>query len=155
MNKNVAALISGILFGAGLLISGMADPNKVIGFLDITRLLDGSWDPSLMLVMLGALLVYIPVFHFYVKPRAESTIKLKPKPMFDNEYHLPAAKKPDGKLVLGSAIFGLGWGIAGICPGPALVNIGSLDISLGLFVISMVTGSYLGKMSLAAILSRG
>ncbi|WP_394389078.1 DUF6691 family protein [Shewanella woodyi] len=151
MNNKWIASLSGLLFGAGLLLSGMADSVKVIGFLDLKGLLDGSWDPSLMFVMAGALSVYIPVFHLYVKPRVKpracANSTLSSEPVCDSQYHLPEVKKPDGQLIFGAGIFGLGWGIAGICPGPALVNLGSLDISLGLFMIAMLTGLYIGKLS--------
>ncbi|NRD73029.1 YeeE/YedE family protein [Shewanella sp. VB17] len=147
MDNKWVAFISGLLFGVGLLISGMADPAKVIGFLDLKGLFNGSWDPSLILVMLGALLVYMPVFHCYIKPRLNAVPEHKATAICGSDYHLPVAEKPNRRLIIGAGLFGIGWGIAGICPGPALVNIGSLDISLALFIISMLTGIYMGQLS--------
>ncbi|GAA5187467.1 YeeE/YedE family protein [Ferrimonas gelatinilytica] len=132
----VVALLSGILFGAGFFLSGMADPAKVIGFLDLTGLFDGRWDPSLMLVMAGALAVYLPGFHFLVKPR----LAAQAAPLAAQSYHLPRRTRIDRRLLSGSALFGLGWGIAGICPGPALANLGSGSLSVLLFVAAMLVG---------------
>ncbi|QLE86707.1 YeeE/YedE family protein [Shewanella sp. Scap07] len=141
MNKGVA-LISGLLFGLGLMVSGMADPDKVIGFLDVSRMADGSWDPALMMVMSGALGVYLPLYFLVVKPR----IFNGDRPLFADKYHLPTVKTVDGKLVLGAILFGVGWGVAGMCPGPAIVNLSSFDPLFILFVIAMVAGQFLTKL---------
>jgi uncharacterized membrane protein YedE/YeeE len=108
---NVFALLAGLLFGIGLLVSGMANPAKVLGFLDLA----GRWDPSLLLVMGGALLVAFPAFAL-ARRRRHSLIGA---PMA-----LPTATRLDRRLIVGSALFGAGWGIAGFCPGPALVALG-------------------------------
>ncbi len=142
IKKKITALLCGVLFGTGLLVSGLADPAKVIGFLDVSRISNGSWDPSLMVVMTGALAVYMSLFYLVVKPR----IRANQAPVCDVKYHLPEKKTLDSQLILGATLFGLGWGIVGICPGPAIVNIATLDINLGLFVVAMLFGLYIGKL---------
>jgi len=149
MKRKITALISGVLFGAGLLLSGLADPAKVIGFLDVSRISNGTWDPSLMVVMTGALAVYMSLFYLVVKPNIRAGLA----PVFDAKYHLPEKKTLDSQLVLGAALFGLGWGVVGICPGPAIVNIATLDINLGLFVLAMLFGLYIGKQLKSAQLN--
>ena len=140
--RNLMALLSGLLFGAGLLLSGLADPAKVLGFLDISRVVSGEWDPSLMLVMGSALSIYLPVYLLWVKPRAAR----KQGPLLDSQYHLPGNTRIDGQLVLGAGLFGLGWGMLGICPGPAVVNLASLDPMALAFMAAMVLGVYLGRL---------
>jgi uncharacterized membrane protein YedE/YeeE len=104
MNR-IASLVSGIVFGIGLTISEMINPAKVLGFLDLF----GNWDPSLMFVMIGALLVSSPMFHL---------IKKREKPIFAENFNFSNNKVIDSKLVIGSALFGAGWGLGGLCPGP-------------------------------------
>lgn len=142
IKSKVVALLCGVLFGTGLLVSGLADPAKVIGFLDVSRISNGTWDPSLMVVMTGALAVYMSLFYLVVKPN----IRAGRAPICDTQYHFPAKKTLDTHLILGAALFGLGWGIVGICPGPAIVNIATLDMNLGLFVVAMLFGLYIGKL---------
>lgn len=122
-----AALFSGLLFGIGLLISGMANPAKVLGFLDLA----GNWDPSLALVMAGA--VGIGLAGFGLARRRKQTLLGAP-------LHLPTTRRIDRRLVVGSLAFGIGWGIAGFCPGPALVALGSGEIKAAVFVASMLAG---------------
>ena len=122
------ALLSGVLFGAGMNISGMVDPANIFAFLDIT----GDWDPSLAFVMGGALLVFAPFYHFIIKPRS--------KTIDGNAFSLPTNTKIDRKLTLGASIFGLGWGIGGICPGPAVASLGEGSITIILFIASMMIG---------------
>ncbi|MRG90967.1 DUF6691 family protein [Polyangium spumosum] len=122
-----AALLSGLLFGAGLALSGMTLPAKVIGFLDIT----GDWDPSLAFVMMGAILV-----HFF----AVRLARRRPEPVLGGGFQLPKKKDLDTRLVVGAAIFGVGWGLAGICPGPGLVNLLAGDLGAVAFVAAMVVG---------------
>lgn len=128
---SVASLLttfaSGLIFGLGLLISGMANPDKVIGFLDLA----GQWDPSLAFVMGGAILVGLLAFTVSKK----RTASFLGEPM-----RMPTSTDIDKKLILGGILFGLGWGLAGFCPGPALVSITSLDPKVLLFVGSMVVG---------------
>ncbi|KVH04240.1 DUF6691 family protein [Burkholderia sp. BCCIQ04A] len=121
------AFLAGLLFGVGLIVSGMADPRKVLGFLDLA----GRWDPSLALVMAGA--IGVAVFGFaWAKRRTRSWLGL---PM-----QLPAQRAITVRLVAGSAVFGIGWGIAGFCPGPAIVSIG-FGVAEGIgFVVAMLAG---------------
>jgi uncharacterized membrane protein YedE/YeeE len=125
--KVLMSLITGIVFGIGLVISGMTNPAKVIGFLDIT----GNWDYSLALVMGGAV-----VFNFF----AFKLIKKRRASILGDAYECPTNRKIDKKLINGSALFGIGWGLIGICPGPGIVNLVNLDPSILLFVISMLIG---------------
>jgi len=131
MNR-IASLVSGIVFGLGLTISEMINPAKVLGFLDLF----GNWDPSLMFVMIGALVVSSPMFHL---------IKKKEKPIFAEKFNYSNNKAIDNKLVIGSALFGAGWGLGGLCPGPAISSIALLNIYSVTFVISMFVGFYLVK----------
>ena len=140
--RNLFALLSGLLFGAGLLLSGLADPAKVLSFLDISRVVSGEWDPSLMLVMGTALSIYLPVYLLWVKPRMARNLG----PVLDSQYHLPSKTHIDGPLIVGAALFGLGWGMLGICPGPAVVNLASLDPMALAFMAAMVLGVYLGRL---------
>lgn len=132
MNKLVS-LISGIVFGIGLVISEMINPEKVLGFLDLF----GNWDPSLAFVMIGALIVSSPLFHI---------IKKKEKPIFAENFNYSNNKSINNKLILGSAIFGTGWGLIGLCPGPAISSIALLDIRSITFVTAMFVGFYLVKL---------
>lgn len=124
---NITALLTGLIFGLGLILAGMADPSKVLAFLDIT----GAWDPSLALVMGGAIAVGSVAFAV-IGRRNRSYLGL---PM-----HLPTARVIDKRLVLGSLAFGIGWGLAGICPGPALVLLGTGSIKGIVFVVAMLLG---------------
>ena len=121
------AFLAGLVFGIGLLVSGMTDPGKVLGFLDLA----GNWDPSLALVMVGAIAVGLVAFAL-AKQRALSLLGL---PM-----QLPTARQIDRRLVLGSLTFGIGWGVAGICPGPALVLLGAGVPQGMVFVVAMLGG---------------
>lgn len=118
---------AGLVFGAGLIVSGMSDPGKVIGFLDLA----GNWDPSLAFVMGGAILVGFFAFKVAHK-RAQS--------FFGGAMRLPGARDIDKRLVLGSLVFGAGWGLAGYCPGPALVSLGSGQDKGAWFVLAMLAG---------------
>jgi len=121
-------LVAGALFGGGLALSGMTQPAKVIGFLDVL----GKWDPSLAFVMLGALAVYAAAYHGLA-------VKM-PRPSHATRFHMPARTAIDRPLLAGAAVFGIGWGLGGFCPGPALVAFGA-DVSAALwFVPAMVLG---------------
>lgn len=126
----VLALATGALFGAGLLISGMTQPDKVRGFLDVT-----AWDPSLAFVMGGALVTYAVISRIIVSRRGD--------PWFDIKFHLPTRRDLDLPLVLGSALFGVGWGLAGACPGPGIVAAASGNLGALLFVGSMLVGMWI------------
>ena len=121
------ALLSGLIFGSGLLLSGMTNPAKVLGFLDIA----GAWDPSLALVMIGAIATSVIPFAI-AKKRHTTWLGL---PM-----HLPGSRSIDRRLIFGSLLFGIGWGLAGICPGPALVMLGMGVKQAWLFVSAMLVG---------------
>ncbi|HEY0822389.1 MAG TPA: DUF6691 family protein [Ramlibacter sp.] len=122
-----SSLLVGILFGIGLIVSGMADPAKVLAFLDLA----GAWDPSLALVMLGAIAVGSVAF---ARARRRETSLLR-APM-----RLPVARHIDRRLVLGNATFGVGWGLAGFCPGPALTALGMGELKALVFVGAMLAG---------------
>lgn len=123
----MAALAAGVLFGAGLALSGMTDPAVVIGFLDIA----GAWNPALLAVMAAA----VPVaFLGYRLARARG------RPLLDEAFHLPASRAVDARLVGGAALFGAGWGIAGWCPGPAIASVIAPSLPLALFLAGMVAG---------------
>jgi uncharacterized membrane protein YedE/YeeE len=123
----------GFVFSIGLVISGMTNPNKVIGFLDIF----GIWDASLVFVMGGAVLFNLVSFFIILK---------KSKPIFTKSFFLPLSKSVDGKLIVGSSLFGIGWGIAGICPGPAFANIALVGPKVFTFLGFMVLGMLLVKI---------
>ena len=128
MKQQLAALLSGFVFALGLGISGMTLPSKVVGFLDVA----GAWDPSLAFVMVGAIGVHL-VGHRLAMRRAT--------PLFDATFHLPAARKVDARLVGGAALFGVGWGLAGYCPGPAIVSLVSGVPAVLVSVASMAVGT--------------
>ncbi|MBU2871786.1 YeeE/YedE family protein [Colwellia sp. E2M01] len=124
----IVGLISGLLFGAGMIISGMVDPDKVIGFLDIT----GNWDPSLAFVMGGALMVFAPFYHLVIKNRKQA--------ISGDKLTIPTNNNIDGTLIFGAIFFGIGWGLAGFCPGPAVASIsGGSNIILA-FILTMIAG---------------
>ncbi|RZL00330.1 MAG: YeeE/YedE family protein [Rubrivivax sp.] len=123
----VAAFLAGLVFGLGLIVSGMANPAKVLGFLDLA----GAWDPSLMLVMAGA--IGVGLVAFAVAGRRSVSL-------LGEEMHWPTARHIDRRLVLGSLVFGLGWGVAGFCPGPALVALGMGEAKALVFVAAMLAG---------------
>lgn len=132
MKRIVIALLAGLLFGLGLAVSGMTNPDKVLNFLDVA----GRWDPSLALVMGGALLVSVPGFA-WARKRGDC----------DSGDALPAqpAARIDARLLAGSALFGAGWGIAGYCPGPALANLAHGGEATA-FVIALLAGSQLARL---------
>lgn len=127
------SLLSGLIFGVGLTISSMTNPNKVIGFLDIF----GLWDPSLIFVMAGAIILCAPAFYFF---------RNKPKPFFASSFELPIKKKIDRKLLFGSSLFGVGWGMVGFCPGPVISSLGLNQPLSILFFISMIIGFYFSRI---------
>ena len=129
----LSSLISGIVFGLGLTISGMVNPEKVLGFLNIFD----AWDPSLMFVMIGAIIIFSPL-HFI--------FKRKSRPIFAKNFVLPSNNNIDNNLIIGAIMFGTGWGLAGLCPGPAISAISFLNTSVYLFVIFMFLGFYLGNI---------
>lgn len=127
MRRIIFAGLIGLIFGAGIAVSGMANPAKVLNFFDIA----GTWDPSLAFVMGGALLVTAIGYRFVLK---------RPAPALDTRFHLPTSRKIDAPLVAGSAIFGVGWGIAGFCPGGAIPALGLGEVDALIFVAAMIGG---------------
>tara|TARA_R100001039_G_C1784304_1_gene69259 strand:- start:112 stop:564 length:453 start_codon:yes stop_codon:yes gene_type:complete len=123
----ITAFITGLVFGLGLLLSGMANPDKVLSFLDLA----GDWDPSLALVMLGAIAVGVIAFTF-IKGRSQS--------LLGEPLRLPSKTTLDSRLITGSLGFGVGWGLAGFCPGPALVALGAGEAKAAVFVAAMLAG---------------
>lgn len=126
MKRDVSAFAAGLLFGVGLLVSGMTKPTKVIGFLDVA----GAWDASLMFVMVGGIAVHLALYKFIVR---------RPAPLVEAEFHIPRRSDIDAKLVLGAAIFGVGWGLGGFCPGPGLTSVVRGGTALA-FALAMAVG---------------
>jgi uncharacterized protein len=125
----IASFVGGLVFGLGLLISGMTEPAKVLGFLDIF----GAWDATLAFVMAGA--VAVAAIGFALARRRSA-------PVLASHFSWPARSDIDAPLVIGSALFGIGWGLSGICPGPALVNLAGLSTPILVFVAAMVVGMF-------------
>jgi uncharacterized membrane protein YedE/YeeE len=127
MRLTLTSLLAGLVFGLGLIVSGMANPAKVLGFLDLA----GAWDPSLALVMAGAIAVGSIAF---------AAAGRRTRSLIGAEMKLPSARHIDRRLVVGSTLFGIGWGLAGFCPGPALVALGRGEIKALVFVAAMLVG---------------
>ena len=136
--RQLAALIVGVLFGLGLSLSTMTDRHRVLGFLDVA----GDWDPTLLFVMGGAVLVTLVSFRFILR---------RPAPVLDERFQLPRKTELDGPLMGGAVIFGIGWGLGGFCPGPALAGLWSMAPNPVLFTASMVAGGLLA----GAVMNRG
>ena len=128
--------VVGLMFGLGLLVSGMSDPAKVLNFLDLGGIRAGTWDPSLAFVMAGAVVVTYIGFRFVLK---------RPQPLLAERFHLPTRDDLDLRIVVGPAIFGVGWGLAGFCPGPALTALGFGAPAAFLFVGAMLAGMVLAR----------
>lgn len=124
---------AGALFGVGLAVAGMTQPAKVMNFLDVT----GAWDPSLAFVMGGALAVHALLSRLVLR---------RASPVFDTHFHLPARKDIDLPLLVGAALFGVGWGLGGYCPGPSLVSLGAADHDAALFFLAMAAGTWLAQL---------
>jgi uncharacterized membrane protein YedE/YeeE len=127
MKKALTPFLLGLLFAVGLGVSGMTDPRKVVGFLDVT----GAWDPSLAFVMLGAIALHLPFARWS---------RRAPRPLWAPAFRLPDPTSIDRPLVTGAAVFGIGWGIAGYCPGPAVVAAGAGSPAALAFLASMLVG---------------
>ena len=130
--SKLVSLFCGIIFGIGLVISQMINPAKDLGFLNLF----GEWDPSLAFVMIGALIISSPLFHLF---------KNKEKPIFSSSFSISNKKEIDKKLIFGSILFGAGWGLVGLCPGPAITSIALLNVSSAIFVVSMFIGFYIAS----------
>ena len=134
MKQNLVALVSGLLFGLGLSVSQMIDRDRVLGFLDIT----GNWDSTLLFVLGGAVGVTVIAFRFVLR---------LPRPIWGDKFYLPTRKELDQPLILGAAIFGIGWGIAGYCPGPGLTAVVIDGVNPIIFLLALVLGSFLYDLS--------
>jgi uncharacterized membrane protein YedE/YeeE len=130
MAQITVAFALGIIFALGLTVSEMINPARVIGFLDLA----GRWDPTLLLVMAGALAVTVPIFPMILR---------RSKPLLAPQFSLPTKTRIDRRLILGAVIFGAGWGLAGFCPGPALAALASASPGVILFVVAMILGQWL------------
>ncbi len=126
------SLITGALFGLGLAIAGMLNPTKVVAFLDIT----GNWDPSLAFVMSAGLVVNLIGWQI---------AKRRTQPIFESHFHLPQTSQIDRRLLIGSALFGIGWGLAGLCPGPAITSLAFMDSDAAIFFIAMAAGLLMSR----------
>ena len=133
MSRLLAAFTGGLVFSLGLGVAGMTDADKVIGFLNLA----GDWDPSLAFVMVGAIGVHLSLYRVILK---------RASPLFVERFQLPTRRDIDSQLVVGSALFGVGWGLGGVCPGPALVSLMSFSSSAGVFVLSMLGGMLAQKV---------
>ncbi|MBT1451286.1 YeeE/YedE family protein [Glaciecola sp. XM2] len=131
--KEFVGLIAGIIFGIGLTVSQMVNPQKVKNFLDLA----GSWDPSLMFVMGGALITFGLGYWLFIKGKKKS--------LLDNDIPLVSQDPIDAKLLIGASIFGIGWGISGVCPGPAIANVGGLNTTMLMFIVVMIVGLLIGE----------
>lgn len=129
----ISSFVSGLIFAIGLGIAGMMNPEKVQGWMDIT----GRWDPSLTLVMAGGVLVTFLTYPLIFKRKT---------PVFEGSFAIPSNKKVDKNLLFGAVLFGAGWGIGGLCPGPAIANLGTLNPGIIVFVASMLSGFYLHQL---------
>ena len=130
MKQRISEFLIGLIFGLGLILSGMSNPEKVLGFLDLA----GNWDPSLAFVMGGGVIVAFIAF---------TLAKKRTQAFFGDALRLPTAKQIDKKLVIGSLLFGAGWGLAGFCPGPALVSVGAGYSQALILVVAMIVGMLL------------
>ncbi|MBD3898131.1 YeeE/YedE family protein [Halomonas sp. ML-15] len=130
--KALAGYVAGLLFGLGLAISGMTDPARVLGFLDLA----GAWDPTLMFVLGGAV---VTTFIGYRLAWARG------RPLFEASFQLPTRRDLDARLLGGAALFGIGWGLSGYCPGPAVASIAGLSLPLVAMLGAMVAGWYLAR----------
>lgn len=141
----LSALVIGLIFGIGIAISGMMNPAKVLNFFDLAQIGAGTWDPSLAFVMGGALAVAIPGYRMVFG---------RPAPVLEDRFQLPDTRVIDRRLVLGSATFGVGWGIAGFCPGGALPALGTGAVEPFLFVAALIGGILLARAGQSRSLTR-
>jgi uncharacterized membrane protein YedE/YeeE len=132
MNKTISVLAAGLIFGFGLALAGMTHASKVLGFLDVT----GNWDPSLLFVLGGAAGITVVAFRFILR---------RPAPVLAEKFRLPTAKSVDAPLVIGAAIFGIGWGISGYCPGPGIALLAAPGWETWTFIPAVLLGEFLHK----------
>ena len=137
--RTLASLLCGFIFGWGLFISGMIRPDKILDFLDVLAIPSGNWDPSLAVVMAAALAVTVPGY----------ALARRRAPVFHSQNQWPTQTVIDRPLVAGSVLFGIGWGLVGLCPGPAIENLVTLSPSVVIFVVSMAAGTVAHDLWLA------
>ena len=130
--RTLTALLAGLIFGIGLALAGMTDPANVIGFLDFA----GDWNPSLLFVMGGAVIVALIGFQRILRHK---------RPMFDVQFHLPHSIHIDRPLIIGAAAFGIGWGLSGYCPGPAIASLSAAGWPLLVFLIASLAGAFIAQ----------
>lgn len=133
LNEKQAALLSGFIFGIGLVVAGMTQPHKVVNFLDLF----GNWDPSLMFVMGGAVMLHTVTYYL---------VRKQGNPLLVKQWQVPTKTQITKPLMVGAVLFGMGWGLAGFCPGPALVSVVSLEVNSLLFVSAMIIGMGIFKL---------
>lgn len=134
--KHLSSFFAGLLFSLGLMVSGMINPAKVLAFLDIA----GAWDPSLAFVMGGAIITTFLGYKFVLK---------RDTPVFDDEFYIPERTDIDRKLLVGASLFGIGWGLVGICPGPGLVVFAAAPTTVAAFIAAMIAGMLAHRFSLS------
>ncbi|MEP1209634.1 MAG: DUF6691 family protein [Rhizobiaceae bacterium] len=139
--KTVVGFICGLIFGVGLVVSGMSNPAKVLNFLDLA----GTWDPSLAFVMGGAVLVTFIGYRLVLN---------QPAPVMSEVFHLPQKKDIDGQLLTGAALFGVGWGLGGFCPGPAFTAVPLMSTGIIAFFPALLIGMWAGRMAPGIIAAR-
>jgi uncharacterized membrane protein YedE/YeeE len=127
MKRTLSAFVAGAIFGTGLIISEMVNPKRVKGFLDVS----GNWDPTLVFVMAGA---------FLVTGIGYKLVFFRSKPLFESSFSVPTKRVIDARLVIGAILFGMGWGLGGLCPGPAIVSAATLNPNVVIFVVAMIAG---------------
>lgn len=130
VQRNAGALLSGLVFGAGLVVSGMSDPKRVLSFLNLR----GEWDPSLLLVMAGATGVYLAAFRWS---------RRRPYALNGDPFAFPTLTRVDARIIAGAALFGVGWGLSGFCPAPSLIALASATPRVVVFVLASLAGSFL------------
>ena len=141
MISKMISFVSGMIFGVGLSVSNMINPEKVLGFLDLFD----QWDPSLIFVMMGAIIISAPIFFLF---------RNKKKPLFADNFAMPTLKSVDKNLIIGSATFGIGWGMVGFCPGPAISSLALLNTYSLFFVLSLLGGFLLIELVNRIIIRR-
>jgi uncharacterized protein len=132
----IIQFVVGLVFGLGLVVSGMSNPAKVLNFLDLAAIRTGSWDPSLAFVMVGAVVTAFIGFRLVLK---------RPRPVYAETFYLPTRSGIDRRVIIGPAIFGIGWGLAGFCPGPAFVALGYGSAKSIQFMIAMIVGMMIAR----------
>ena len=133
MYSKIFSFISGLIFGIGLTVAGMVNPAKVIAFLNIL----GNWDPSLVFVMVGAIIFSAPFFYI---------LKNKKKPFFNSSFQIPSRTNIDRNLIIGSSLFGVGWGLVGYCPGPAIASLAYSQVESAIFLFALFIGLYADRL---------